>query len=259
MPVDGITVAFLLATAMAPLILWADPHPAAKRRAAIALAVPILALLVLLDFGATASGAFAVLHLIVAAGLGGALALRIRAGLPELRIWELGLLVGLVFLGAGGTWLLVYGTGSSLLGFSGGWALLASAHGHAAGFGALTITALIARLAPGRLTTTLVALHPLGFGLVAGGITGLPGLELAGTVVYVTIFVVQFGVVLRLRRPLLTIACAVPLVTLTLALNWALGFRQLDLFQMAWFHGLVNATGHVGLGAVALIRARDAS
>lgn len=259
MQVDGITVAFLLATAMAPLIVWADPHASAKRRAAVALAVPVLALLVLLDFGAIASGVFAVAHLTVAAGLGGVLALRIRGGLPEVRVWELGLLVGLVFLGAGGTWLLVYGTGSSLLGFSGGWALLASAHGHAAGFGALTITALIARLSPGPLTTTLVALHPLGFGLVASGITGIPGLELAGTVVYVTIFVIQFGVVLRLRRPLLIVACAVPLLTLSLALNWALGFRQLDLFQMAWFHGLVNAIGHVGLGAVALIRSRGAS
>ena len=86
MQVDGITVAFLLATAMAPLIVWADPHASAKRRAAVALAVPVLALLVLLDFGAIASNVFAVAHLTITTELGNVLALRIRDGLPEVRV-----------------------------------------------------------------------------------------------------------------------------------------------------------------------------
>jgi hypothetical protein len=47
------------------------------------------------------------------------------------------------------------------------------------------------------------------------------------------------------------VALAVPVVTLGLAADWALGGRHLDLLGMAWFHGLVNVVGHVVLGLVA--------
>lgn len=189
--------------------------------------------------------------------------LRRALGRVKLLPEELALAAAWVFVGGGLVWLSAYVRGEMLLGFVAPWTWLAAAHFGAAGFGALTITALACRavssaaaLAPLR---TLLAVHPVSYLVTAAGISGVPHCNELGAACYELLFVTQLGAFLLGRpnriergpRILVAVAMAVPVVTLVPSLAWAWGAPLFDLSGMIRYHGLVNAIGHVGLGLVA--------
>lgn len=176
--------------------------------------------------------------------------------LPE----ELALAGAWVFVVGGFVWLAVYLSGSTLLGFGEPWTWLAAAHFLAAGFGALTVTALACRAVSGALALRtlriLLAAHPIAYLVTAAGISGVPYCQVLGAVSYELIFIIQLSAFLLGRpernapgpRYLIALAMSVPIATLLLSFAWALGHPLFDLMGMVRYHGLVNAVGHVGLG-----------
>ena len=181
------------------------------------------------------------------------------AVLPE----EVMLAVAWVFAVGSLVWLEVYLSGSTLLGFSAPWTWLAAAHFAAAGFGALTVTALCCRAVSNgpalRVLRALLFVHPVAYLVVAAGISDVPYCDEIGASLYAGLFAAQLGAAVlggadRLAagpRWLLLLALAVPLWTIVPALAWAWGVPLFDLGGMVRYHGLVNAVGHVGLGLVA--------
>ncbi len=179
--------------------------------------------------------------------------------LPE----ELALAAAWIFVGGGLVWLSVYLRGETLLGFTAPWTWLAAAHFGAAGFGALTITALACRAVSNAhaiaLLRTLLVVHPVAYLVTAAGISGVPHCNEMGAVSYEVIFLSQLGAFLlggphrieRGPRVLVAVALLVPVVTLVPSLAWAWGAPLFDLAGMVRYHGLVNAIGHVGLGLIA--------
>lgn len=180
--------------------------------------------------------------------------------LPE----EVALAVAWVFVVGSLVWLEASLTDSSLLGFVAPWTWLAASHFAAAGFGALTVTALVCRVVSSaralRLLRVLLLAHPVAYLVTAAGISGVAYCNQLGAASYELIFVAQLGAVVfgqpnriaRGPRRLLIVALCVPVGTLVLALAWAWGRPLFDLMGMVRYHGLVNAIGHVGLGFVAL-------
>lgn len=253
MILDPVTIGFGAATLAVPALHFADPEARGDRSArVIAGLMPLLAFAACLPFARGRIGA-----LLAGLYIGLAVVLGLRAlpralSRPALQASEVGLAAAWIWAVGGGVWLLVSASGGTLRGFGGTWALLTAAHFHAAGFAAIAVTALLVR-ALGR-GAWLLALHPIAFALVAAGIDGAPALEKAGTVAYIALFAAQWGVAVRggvARRRggrLVLLALTVPLITLALAADWALGARRLDLMQMAWLHGLANAVGHGLLG-----------
>jgi hypothetical protein len=179
--------------------------------------------------------------------------------LPE----ELALAAAWIFVGGGLVWLSAYLRGETLLGFTAPWTWLAAAHFGAAGFGALTITALACRAVTSdhalALLRTLLAVHPVAYLVTAAGISGVPHCNELGAVSYELIFVMQLGAFVLGRpnrmkrgpRVVAALAMLVPVVTLVPSLAWAWGAPLFDLSGMIRYHGLVNAIGHAGLGLVA--------
>lgn len=183
---------------------------------------------------------------------------------PVLLPEEVALAGAWVFVGGSLVWLAAFVRGSTLLGFGEPWTWLAAAHFAAAGFGALTVTALTCRtVSDARALTILRALlvaHPCAYLVTAAGISGVPHCETVGAASSGVIFVTQLGAVLLGRperiargpRRLLAFALGVPVVTIVPAIAWAWGAPLFDLGGMVRYHGLVNAIGHVGLGLTAL-------
>lgn len=179
--------------------------------------------------------------------------------LPE----EVTLAVAWVFVVGSLVWLIPVFSGSTLLGFAAPWTWLAASHFAAAGFGALTITALTCRVvSDARALKTLRILlvaHPVAYLVTAAGIVGMPYCDEIGAAGYALIFLTQLGAVIlggpvriaRGPRYLLLLASSVPIATLVPALAWAWGRPIFDLAEMVRYHGLVNAIGHVGLGLAA--------
>ncbi len=263
MTLDPIVVGFLAAAAAVPLSQLCD---AEARRDALAVggAVVLFAaagLAVSAPLRGTAGGGVAALYTFGAVVLGFR-AFQRALSRPILQASELGLALAWAWVVGGGVWLGAYAAGSSLLGFGGSWALLTAAHFHAAGFAAFSVTSLVVRAA-GR-GRWLLALHPIVFALVAAGLAGARGLDQLGTAGYLGLFAAQWVVALRAglarRRGGVAVlfALSVPLATLLLALDWALGPRRLDLGQMAWLHGLANALGHGAVGPLGFGRMRPA-
>ena len=194
-------------------------------------------------------------------------ALARTAVLPE----EVALAVAWVFAVGSLVWLEVFLSGSTLLGFGPPWTWLAAAHFAAAGFGALTVTALACRAVSGalplRVLRVLLFVHPVAYLVVAAGITGVPGCDEIGASGYALLFAAQLGAVgvgpadrmARGPRLLLLLALAVPVVTIVPALAWAWEAPLFDLGGMVRYHGLVNAVGHVGLGLAACAWGRPAA
>jgi hypothetical protein len=186
-------------------------------------------------------------------------AFRRTAVLPE----EVMLAVAWVFVVGSLVWLEVFLSGSTLLGFGAPWTWLAAAHFAAAGFGALTVTALCCRTVSDRralrVLRGLLFLHPVAYLVIAAGISDVPYCDEIGAALYAGLFVAQFGAVALGRadriapgpRALLLVALSVPLWTMIPALAWAWGVPLFDLGGMVRYHGLVNAVGHVGLGLTA--------
>ena len=173
------------------------------------------------------------------------------------------LAVAWVFAVGSLAWLEAYLSGSTLLGFGPPWTWLAASHFAAAGFGALTVTALCCRTVSDtralKILRVLLVLHPVTYLVVAAGISGYPYCDELGASLYELIFVTQFLAVLlgrpdrmdRAPRNLLVVALSVPVATLVPALAWAWERPILDLSGMVHYHGLVNAIGHVGLALAA--------
>ena len=179
--------------------------------------------------------------------------------LPE----EVALAVAWVFVVGSFVWLEAFLTDSTLLGFDAPWTWLAASHFAAAGFGALTVTALTCRIVAGgralQVLRVLLFAHPAAYLITAAGISGVPYCDEVGAASYELIFITQLGAMVlgqadriaRGPRLLLVLALMVPVVTLVPALAWAWGTPIFDLGGMVRYHGLVNAVGHVGLGLVA--------
>jgi hypothetical protein len=182
-----------------------------------------------------------------------------RELLPE----EFALAGAWVFLVGSVLWLGVFLSDSSLLGFYAPWTWLTASHFAAAGFGALTVTALACRTVANararRVLRVLLVVHPVVYLITAAGISGNPYCSELGAASYAVLFSVQlaavlFGQPVRIARGpkrLLVAALSVPLWTMVPALAWACGRPLFDLDGMVRYHGLVNAVGHVGVGLVA--------
>jgi hypothetical protein len=179
--------------------------------------------------------------------------------LPE----EVALAVAWVFVVGGLVWLEAFLSGSQLLGFVAPWTWLAAAHFAAAGFGALTVTALACRVVADagalRALRALLVAHPVAYLITAAGISGYPYCHELGAASYELLFIAQLCAVVLGRperiapgpRYLLLLAMLVPVGTLVLSLGWAWRRPFFDLAGMVRYHGLVNAVGHVGLGLAA--------
>jgi hypothetical protein len=168
-------------------------------------------------------------------------------------------------------WLRAFVAGSTLLGFGAPWTWLAASHFAAAGFGALTVTALTCRVVSDahalRVLRVLLLVHPVAYLVTAAGISGFAFCNQLGAASYELIFVMQLVALLfggadriaRGPRSVLAVALTVPVGTLVLALAWAWGIPLFDLTGMVRYHGLVNALGHVGLAMVAFAWGRPSA
>ena len=187
--------------------------------------------------------------------------------LPE----EVALAAAWVFVVGSLVWLEAFLSGKTLLGFGVPWTWITASHFATAGFGALTITALTCRVvsdtrALSTLRFLLVA-HPVAYLVTAAGISGWPYGDELGATAYALLFTIQLGAFLLGRpdrmargpRYLATLALTVPVGTVVPALAWAWGRPMFDLFEMARYHGIVNAVGHVGIGLAAFAWGRPAA
>ncbi len=182
---------------------------------------------------------------------------------PELLPEEFALAAAWIFMVGSLVWLAAYFSGSTILGFGAPWTWITAAHFAFAGFGALTVTSLSCRVVSSRralrILRILLITHPIAYLVIAAGILGFRYCDEVGTAGYVFIFVTQLGAVVfgrphRIARgPLILafIALSIPLITMVPALAWAWGRPILDISEMARYHGIVNAIGHVGLGIFA--------
>jgi hypothetical protein len=181
----------------------------------------------------------------------------------ELLSEEVALAVAWVFVAGSLVWLRAFVRETTLLGFAAPWTWLAASHSAAAGFGALTVTALTCRVvstARGlRTLRILLVAHPVAYLVTVAGINGFPYCNELGAASYELIFIIQlsafaFGRPDRMARGpryLVALALLVPVVTLVFAIAWAWRRPIFDLTGMVRYHGLTNAIGHVGLGMAA--------
>jgi len=189
--------------------------------------------------------------------------LRRALGRVHVLAEEVALALAWTFVGGGLIWLGAYLRGEKLLGFAAPWTWLAAAHFGAAGFGALTITALTCRAVSNAralsMLRALLVVHPVAYLVTAAGISGVPRCNEVGATAYELIFVTQLGAfvlgrpdrIARGPRLVVALSLLVPVVTLVPSLAWAWGAPLFDLSEMIRYHGLVNAVGHLGLGLIA--------
>jgi hypothetical protein len=201
----------------------------------------------------------------------GCVLLRRAFARPKLLPEEMALAVAWVFMVGSLVWLGAFLGGSTLLGFGAPWTWLAAAHFAAAGFGALTVTALSCRVVSNRrslrILRALLIAHPIAYLVTAAGITGIRYCNELGAASYELIFVMQLAAVVLGRpdriargpRLLLVLALVVPVATLVPALAWAWGRPIFDLAGMVRYHGMVNAIGHVAFGLAAFAWGRPPS
>jgi hypothetical protein len=198
----------------------------------------------------------------------GARLLREALRRPVLLVEDLALAAAWAFVLGGLVWLRAHLTGSALLGFGEPWTWLTASHFGAAGYGALTVTALVTRMVEGerarRLFIALLVAHPIAFACTAAGIAGVRVLDQIGAPIYLAIFLAQavaWTVAAapagpRAVRMALVLALWLPVATMVPAVAWAWGVQVWDLGEMIRYHGGANAAGHVGLGlgTLALLR-----
>ncbi len=152
--------------------------------------------------------------------------------------------------------------GVHLFGFSFTVLALTVAHFHAAGFAAALIAALSADTS-GWPAQVAAACVPVGLVVVAAGFFGSEWVGVIGTAVLTaglwliawTALRQRRGAVDRLTRTLFGIAAVVPLATMVLALDWALGraigLAHLSVTWMAATHGTANLLGFAVCGLLA--------
>jgi len=200
--------------------------------------------------------------ILLAVAMGSTL-LRRALARAELLSEEVALGVAWAFVVGSLVWLRAFVHDVTLLGFAAPWTWLAASHFAAAGFGALTVTALTCRVVSDarglRVLRLLLVAHPVAYLVTAAGISGFSHCNELGAASYELIFITQLGAfvfgrpdrIARGPRYLLAVALIVPVGTLVFAIAWAWGSPIFDLTGMVRYHGLVNALGHVGLGLAA--------
>jgi hypothetical protein len=113
--------------------------------------------------------------------------------LPE----EVALAAAWVFVVGSLVWLRAFLSGSTLLGFGAPLTWLAASHFAAAGFGALTITALTCRVVSDaralKVLRVLLVAHPAAYLVTAAGISGFRYCDELGATGYELIFVTQLA------------------------------------------------------------------
>lgn len=169
---------------------------------------------------------------------------------------ELAVLTALVTPSVAGLALVAERGGWMLLGFAPKILLLTVAHFHYAGFAAALVAYLVARVEPTNRWAAIGALTvPVGTLIVLLGFFLGDGVGLVGATVLTGGMWLVGGLAWRARssapdratRVLLATSSAVLLVTMALALDWALGrafgVPKLSLTWMAATHGVLNAVG----------------
>ena len=158
-------------------------------------------------------------------------------------------------------------SGSELFGFELGVLALTVPHFHYAGFAAALVAHLVASTSPGPTTRAAAWSVPAGTLLVLAGYFVGDTLELVGAVV-LTAGMWLVGLTLWSRRRstadpvarlLLAVSALTLVLTMVLALDWALGHvldsvPHLPIEWMAWTHGLANAVGFALCALVAWTR-----
>jgi hypothetical protein len=191
----------------------------------------------------------------------------------DLRLAELAIDLGLLFLPGAAVWLLVYRGEWVLGGFGGLGALLTAGHFHAAGFGVLILTGLLGRgladLPRARGLYRLVApMLMLAFPLLAAGIgAAVRPLELAGAGLYALGLPLLAGLQIaaavglrgrpKLGRALLVVSSLAVLLSTGFAVRFAAqGFygAAVQISTMLRWHALVNVVGLLGCGLLAWSR-----
>jgi hypothetical protein len=200
-------------------------------------------------------------YVLATLGLASLAGLRVlRHGLRDLR--DLGLTTALVSPTVASSALLAERAGFHLFGFDLRILALTVAHFHGAGFAAALIATLSLE-AGGVGAQMAMACIPTGLLTVFVGFFATPWVGVAGTVVLtVGLWLIAWTNLQRrgtardpLTRTLLTVTAVVPLVTMLLALDWALGratgLAHLSLTWMAATHGLANLLGFAVCGLLA--------
>lgn len=161
-------------------------------------------------------------------------------------------------------------SGHELFGFGLGILALTVPHFHFAGFAAALVAGLVCRAQDGAGGRFAALSVPLGTLLVLAGYFVGDWAELAGAVVLTagmwTVALLTWRAVHvsgrdRATRTLLTVSAAVLVVTMVLALSWALGeatgLPHPTLTWMAATHGIGNALGFALCALLALRRLQD--
>ncbi|GAA3393649.1 YndJ family protein [Cryptosporangium minutisporangium] len=192
-------------------------------------------------------------------------------GLPAVA-GEIAVLTALVTPSIAGLSLIAERGGWTLLAFGPKILLLTVAHFHYAGFAAALVASLVTRLPDAGRASVFGALTvPTGTLLVLIGFFAGELVELAGAVVLTAGMWVVGALTWRARslapdranRVLFAVSAAVLVVTMALALDWALGeafgVPKLSLTWMAATHGVLNAVGFGLCGVLAWngLRAAD--
>ncbi|SHN26420.1 YndJ family transporter [Cryptosporangium aurantiacum] len=177
---------------------------------------------------------------------------------------EVAVLTALVAPSIAGLSLVAERGGWALLGFGPKILLLTVAHFHYAGFAAALVASLVCGLPnSGRAAAFGALTVPAGTALVLAGFFLGDVVELAGAVVLTAGMWVVGGLTWRARaaapdrvtRVLLATSSVVLIVTMLLALDWALGeafgVPKLSLTWMAATHGVLNAVGFGLCGVLA--------
>ncbi|MFI5954906.1 YndJ family protein [Cryptosporangium sp. NPDC051539] len=204
------------------------------------------------------AAAIAVLYAAATVALAATAARRLTAagGGSVLRPAEVAAATALVTPAVAGISLVAERGGWELLGFGPKILLLTVAHFHFAGFAAALVAGLVGRLPDaGRAASAAALTVPVGTLLVLAGFFLGDYVELAGAAV-LTLGMWVVGALTwharsatpdRVTRVLLATSAAVLVVTMVLALDWALGnavgVPALSLTWMAATHGILNAVG----------------
>ncbi len=182
-----------------------------------------------------------------------------------LRASDVALLTALVTPSVAALALVAERAGYELFGYSLTVLSLTVAHFHFAGFAAALVSGLVAVGVPGPAGSLAALSVPVGTGIVLAGFFLGDVVELAGAVVLtIGMWLVGWALLTgvpaasRLTRVLLTTAAGVLVVTMLLAVGWALGHvagtPYLPLEWMVATHGVANALGFALCSLVAFRR-----
>lgn len=192
-------------------------------------------------------------------------AIALRVFSVPLRAADVALLTALVTPSVAGLALVAERGGWELFGYSLTVLSLTVAHFHFAGFAAALVSGLVAVGVPGRAGSAAALSVPVGTGIVLAGFFLGDAVELGGAVVLtIGMWLVGWALLTgvpassRLTRTLLTVAAGVLVVTMLLAVSWALGHvagtPYLPLEWMVATHGVANAIGFALCSLVAFRR-----